>query len=89
MLLYLPRSKELKIIKVGLRISVGWKEKLNSFYPPTSTFCFRKKNIVDIDNKIENIKNKIERIIKFLIDNFRTYNNYHKTKQTKYYMFFY
>ena len=70
LLLYLPRSKELKIINVGLRISVGWKEKLNIFTHLLAPFVSGKKNIVDIDNKIENMKNIIEKIIKFLIDNF-------------------
>ena len=70
LLLYLPRSKELKIINVGLRISVGWKEKLNSFTHLLAPFVSGKKNIVDIDNKIENTKNIIEKIIKFLMDNF-------------------
>ena len=31
---------------------------------------FQEKNIVDIDKKMEKVKNTIDNIIKFLIDNF-------------------
>ena len=70
LLLYLPRSKELKITKVGFNISVGWNEKLKNFIHRLAPLVSGKKNIFVIERIIEMVKRIIEKRIIFFIDNF-------------------
>ena len=70
LLLYLVNKSELIIINVGFKTSVGWKEKLNNLIHLLAPFVSGKNKIVEIDNKTEKVKNKIEIMIKFLRDNF-------------------
>ena len=70
LLLYLVNKSELIIINVGFKTSVGWKEKLNNLIHLLAPFVSGKNKIVEIDNIMERVKNKIETMTKFLRDNF-------------------
>ena len=70
LVLYLASKSELIMINEGFKTSVGWKEKLNNFIHLLAPFVSGKKKIVEIDNKMDKVKIKIEIIIRFLRDNF-------------------
>ena len=70
LLLYLASKSELKMMNDGFKTSVGWKEKLNNLIHLFAPFVSGKKKIVEIDNKIEQVKIKNEIAIRFLRDNF-------------------
>ena len=54
--LYLPSSRALRITNVGFKISVGWKEKLNTLIHLLAPFISGKKSIAEIDRRIETKK---------------------------------